>query len=54
MAYKLITTGQRRWRKINAPHLLEQVRQGVRFQDGIAVPAPPRRSLAATPEPVAA
>jgi putative transposase len=54
MAYKLITTAQRRWRKINAPHLLERVQQGVRFQDGIAVPAPPRRSVTAAAEPVAA
>jgi transposase-like protein len=54
MAYKLITTAQRRWRKINAPHLLEQVQQGVRFKDGIAVPVSPRRSVAAAPEPVAA
>lgn len=54
MAYKLITTGQRRWRKINAPHLLEMVQKGGRFKDGIAVPVPSRRGVPAHPETVAA
>jgi len=51
MAYKLITTAQGRWRKINAPHQLELVREGVRFKDGIAVSKPPRQAVA---EPLAA
>lgn len=54
MAYKLITTAQGRWRKINAPHLLELVREGVRFKDGIAVSKPPRRDVAEPSESVAA
>lgn len=54
MAYKLITTAQSRWRKINAPHLLEWVRNGVRFKDGIPVRPPSRREVPASPELVAA
>ena len=53
MAYKLITTAQGRWRKINAPHLLEFVREGVRFKDGIAV-SKPRQAVAEPLEAVAA
>jgi putative transposase len=41
MAFKLIESSQQRWRKINAPHLVGQVREGRRFPDGEAVP--PRR-----------
>jgi len=34
MAFKLITTSQDRWRRVNAPHLMPLVRQGVPFKDG--------------------
>jgi transposase-like protein len=34
MAFKLIESAQQRWRKINAPHLVPLVREGVRFPDG--------------------
>jgi transposase-like protein len=34
MAFKLLTTAQDRWRRLNAPHLMEFVALGVRFQDG--------------------
>jgi len=37
MAWKLITMAQQRWRKLNAPHLVAQVRMGVRYQDGVAI-----------------
>jgi transposase-like protein len=54
MAYKLITTAQQRWRKINAPHLLKSVCEGVRFKDGIAVSKLPRQAVAGSSEAVAA
>ena len=34
MAFKLLTTAEARWRRINAPHLMEFVALGVRFEDG--------------------
>jgi transposase-like protein len=34
MAFKLIESSQQRWRKINAPQLVGQVREGRRFPDG--------------------
>jgi len=40
MAYKLVSSAQRRWRKANAPHLVRLVREGVRFKDGQIVPTP--------------
>ena len=35
MAFKLLTMAERRWRRLNAPHLVAQVRAGVRFTDGV-------------------
>jgi len=35
MAYKLLDMAQKRWRRLNAPHLLPLVRAGVRFVDGV-------------------
>jgi putative transposase len=35
MAFKLLTMAQHRWRRLNAPHLVAQVRAGVRFRDGL-------------------
>jgi transposase-like protein len=37
MAFKLLTMAERRWRRLNAPHLVAQVRAGVRFRDGLRV-----------------
>ncbi len=37
MAFKLLTMAERRWRRLNAPHLVAQVRTGVRFTDGVRV-----------------
>lgn len=34
MAYKLIESAQTRWRAVNAPHLVERVRGGARFENG--------------------
>lgn len=34
LAFKLLTTAQERWRRLNAPHLIEFVALGVRFEDG--------------------
>jgi hypothetical protein len=34
MAFKLITMAERRWRKINSPHLVPLVQTGVKFPDG--------------------
>src|SRR6266852_4989101 len=42
MAFKLIESAQQRWRKINAPALVPQVRDGVRFPDGQREPSPRR------------
>ena len=39
MAFKLVSGAQRRWRKVNAPHLVRLVREGVRFRDGKIVPS---------------
>ena len=39
MASKLVSSAQRRWRKVNAPHLVRLVREGVRFKDGKVVPS---------------
>jgi len=37
MAWKLLTMAQQRWRKLNAPHLVAQVRMGMRYRDGVAI-----------------
>lgn len=37
MAYKLIQSGQRRWRAVNAPHLVALVRAGATFHKGVLV-----------------
>lgn len=34
MAYKLLDMAQQRWRRVNAPHLVSLVQQGVAFVDG--------------------
>ena len=35
MAFKLIESAEKRWRRLNASHLVELVHAGVRFEDGI-------------------
>lgn len=40
MAYQLIQSAQRRWRAVNAPHLVALVRAGARFEKGILVERP--------------
>ena len=40
MAYKLIESAQRRWRAVNAPHLVALVRAGATFVDGKLVERP--------------
>jgi putative transposase len=37
MAYKLIESAQSRWRMVHAPHLVELVRAGVKFEKGVMV-----------------
>jgi len=34
MAFKLIESAQRRWRAVNAPHLVALVRAGAKFDNG--------------------
>jgi hypothetical protein len=34
MAFKLITMAERRWRKLNSPHLIPLVQIGTKFPDG--------------------
>jgi putative transposase len=40
MAFKLIESAQRRWRLVNAPHLVALVRAGAEFKDGKLVERP--------------
>ena len=40
MAFKLIESAQARWRAVNAPHLVAQVRAGARFEKGKLVERP--------------
>ncbi len=40
MAFKLIESAQRRWRAVNAPHLVALVRAGATFEKGILVERP--------------
>jgi len=37
MAFKLLEMAQLRWRKVNSPHLVAQVRAGLAFKDGILI-----------------
>jgi putative transposase len=41
MAFKLVEAAQTRWRAVNAPHLVQQVRDGKQFKDGKLVDLPP-------------
>jgi hypothetical protein len=37
MAYKLLLTAERTWRRLDGHELMPLVRAGVRFQDGVRV-----------------
>ena len=39
MAYQFVSGAQGRWRKVNAPHLVRLLREGLRFKDGKIVPS---------------
>ena len=54
MAYKLVSSAQGRWRKVNAPHLVRLVREGVRFRDGKIVPSAGQELPQSVPEGLAA
>ena len=36
MAFKLLLASEKRWRKLNAPHLVALVKAGVKFPNGQA------------------
>jgi putative transposase len=40
MAFKLLQSAERRWRAVNAPHLVPLVRAGARFDKGVLVERP--------------
>ncbi|SDY93924.1 hypothetical protein SAMN05661080_05088, partial [Modestobacter sp. DSM 44400] len=40
MAFKFIEAAQRRWRAVNAPHLVALVRAGATFINGVLVERP--------------
>ncbi len=40
MAFKLIEAAERRWRSVNAPHLVALVRAGTRFEKGVMIERP--------------
>jgi len=44
MAFKLIESAQRRWRAVNAPHLVALVRAGAVFERGVLVERPDHKS----------
>jgi transposase-like protein len=37
LIFQLILRTQKRWRRLNAPHLVQKILEGVTFKDGIAV-----------------
>lgn len=37
MAFQLLVMAERRWRRVNAPHLVPLVRDRTTFRDGVAV-----------------
>ena len=54
MAYKLIESVQRRWRMVNAPHLVALVRAGSVFVNGKLVERPGDQAPVAGSTPPAA
>ena len=53
MAFKLIDSAQRRWRMVNAPHLVALVRAGTTFVNGQLVERPGDPSPEASSPPAA-
>jgi hypothetical protein len=41
MAFKLLEMAEKRWRRLNAPHLVPLVRAGVKFVDGVQMASRP-------------
>jgi putative transposase len=54
MAFKLIESAQRRWRMVNAPHLVALVRSGATFLNGKLVERPRGHAQPAAPAEMAA
>jgi hypothetical protein len=54
MAFKLIESAQRRWRSVNAPHLVALVRAGATFVEGKLVERPDGRAPEASNQSPAA
>ena len=54
MAFKLIESAQRRWRMVNAPHLVALVRAGATFVNGKLVERPDEQDPGADPSPATA
>jgi hypothetical protein len=48
MAFKLIESAQRRWRMVNAPHLVALVRAGATFVNGKLIERPDDESPSAS------
>jgi putative transposase len=46
LAFKLLESAEKRWRKLNAPHLVELVCAGVRFEDGVRTKSTAERDAA--------
>ena len=46
LIWKLLTVAEKRFRKLNAPHLLRDVLQGRKFEDGKPVPSQQRKAAA--------
>ena len=46
MAFKSFESAEKRWRRMNAPHLVELVLLGAKFEDGIQVRSTPQRDAA--------
>jgi len=53
MAFKLIESAQRRWRMVNAPHLIALMRAGATFVNGKLVERPGDPSPEASSPPAA-
>ncbi|HUP70984.1 MAG TPA: IS256 family transposase [Acidimicrobiales bacterium] len=43
MAFKLIEAAEKRWRSVNAPHLVALVRAGVKFEKGVMIERPSKQ-----------
>jgi hypothetical protein len=54
MAFKLIESAQRRWRSVNAPHLVALVRAGATFINGKLIERPGEDAQPVEAQPEAA